>query len=88
MHDKFHRCMEFHNYGRLKHGLLCMNSSMRSKYDLLKLVGNPCMTLSFVDISDLIFIVTTIVHVISYLLVVSIERSTFVSTCCSIVKML
>jgi hypothetical protein len=46
-----HRCMEFHDYGRLNHGMLCMNSSMRSNYDLLKLVDNPCMTLSFVDIS-------------------------------------
>jgi hypothetical protein len=38
-------------YGMLKHGLLCMNSSMRSKYVLLKLMGNPYVTLFSMDIS-------------------------------------
>ncbi len=59
----------------LKHDLLCMNSSLRSKYDLLKLLGIPCVTLFFVNNLLVVLIVTNDAHVINYLLVVSTKRS-------------
>jgi hypothetical protein len=43
--------MESSECGMLKDGLLCMNSLMRSKYVLLKLLGNPCVALFSMDIS-------------------------------------
>jgi hypothetical protein len=79
--------MKSYECEELKHDLLSMNSSMRSKYDLSKLLGIPCATFVFCEHLLIVLIVTNNAHLINHLLVVSTKRSLLALKGCFVAKM-
>jgi hypothetical protein len=86
MHDNFTNAWNFMTMEGWS--MVCYAWIHQFKIWFVETCGKSLHDLIFCGHLPLIFIVTTIVHVIGYLLVISIKRPTFVFTCCSIMKIL